>query len=209
VLSARVKVKYLLLFGIFNFTLYFSIQYFITTGSYDLLTPFDNAIPLIPEFIWVYHSFIPIIVLSLLTMVKSRNLFLSTLSSFAFATLLLSMFFVLVPAHYPRDQWAVSAHSASTWLVVATRWIDGAGNCLPSGHNTFAWMLMLFMQHSFAAKKYNWVKPLYVFWALLISISTLTLKQHYIVDVLSGIAMAYFCYAFTQKFVTPRLIQNN
>lgn len=208
-MSARIKAKYLLLFGIFNFTLYFLIQYFITTGSYDLLTPLDIAIPLIPEFIWVYHSFVPVIALSLIMMVKSRKLFLSTLSSFALATLLLSIFFVLVPAHYPRDQWAVSPHSASTWLVVMTRWIDGAGNCLPSAHNTFAWMLMLFMQHSFVANRYNWVKPMYVFWALLISVSTLTLKQHYIVDVLSGLAMAYFCYAFTQKFITPRLTQSN
>ena len=187
-MSARIKAKYLLLFGIFNFTLYFLIQYFITTGSYDLLTPLDIAIPLIPEFIWVYHSFVPVIALSLIMMVKSRKLFLS---------------------HYPRDQWAVSPHSASTWLVVMTRWIDGAGNCLPSAHNTFAWMLMLFMQHSFVANRYNWVKPMYVFWALLISVSTLTLKQHYIVDVLSGLAMAYFCYAFTQKFITPRLTQSN
>ena len=208
-MATRVKVKYLLLFGILNFTLYFSIQSFITTGSYDLLTPFDVAIPLVPEFIWIYHSFVPAIAISLILMVKSRELFLSTLASFAFATLILSIFFVLVPAHYPREQWAVESDTISGWLVAVTRWIDGAGNCLPSGHNTFAWMLMLFMQHSFFAKKYTWVKPLYVVWAVLISVSTLTLKQHYIADVLSGIALAYFCYAFTQKFVTTRLIKDN
>ena len=208
-MSARVKAKYLLLFGIFNFTLYFSIQYFITTGSYDFLTPLDVAIPLIPEFVWIYHSFIPVIALSLITSVKSRKLFLSTMASFALATLILSVFFILIPAHYPREQWDIAGDSASAWLVAATRLIDGPGNCLPSGHNTFAWMLMLFMQHSFLVKKHHWVKLAYILWAVLISISTLTLKQHYIVDVLSGVVMAYFCYTFTQKFVTPRLAQSN
>ena len=49
------------------------------------------------------------------------------------------------------------------------------------------------------AKKHNWIQFVYIMWACLISISTLVLKQHFIVDVASGLALASLSYYLGRK----------
>ena len=200
-MSTKVKAKYLLLLGIFNLILYFSIQSLITTSSYNFLTNVDIKIPFIPEFVWVYHSFLPVIILSILGLIKSKQLFFSTLTAFMMATIVLSLFFVLCPSYYPREYWAIDSNSISDQLLAVTRVIDGANNTLPSTHNTFAWLLVFCMSVTSCAKKYKWLVGAYAIWALLITISTLVLKQHYILDVVSGFALAAICFFFMQRLV--------
>ena len=168
------------LFGILNFVFYFGIQSFISHNSINLLTPLDMQIPFIPEFVWVYHSFIPVLIITMLGLIKSKRLFLSTLSALFIAMIILSSFYVFLPAQYPRELWQTESGTISEWLVSLTRMIDSPGNCLPSGHNTFAWLLILFVAHSSCAKQYSWLKPAFFVWGVLVSISTLVLKQHYI-----------------------------
>ena len=207
-MTTEAKAKYLFLFGILNFAFYFSIQSFISHNSLNLLTSLDLKIPLIPEFVWVYHSFIPVLVLTMLGLIKSKRLFLSTLASLCIATIILSSFYVFLPAQYPRELWQTESHTLSEWLLGLTRMIDGPGNCLPSGHNTFAWLLVLFVARSNCVKQYSWLKPAFFVWGVLISISTLVLKQHYVFDVISGIALATLCYYFVQKVIAPTLLEN-
>jgi membrane-associated phospholipid phosphatase len=204
-LSAKVKAKYLLLFGIINFILYFTIEALITTSEYDFLTPLDLKIPFIPEFIWIYHSFIPVIILSLIGLVKSKRIFLSALGAFFTAMVILSLFYVLLPSYYPRDLWPTTTDTLSDWLLNLTRAIDAPNNTLPSGHNTFCWMIAFFMIPTTCAKKYNWMLPVYFIWAGLITASTLVLKQHYIVDAISGIVLAFMCYKFAMKVIAPKI----
>lgn len=204
-MSAKVKAKYLLLFGIINFILYFTIEALITTSEYDFLTPLDLKIPFIPEFIWIYHSFIPVIILSLIGLVKSKRIFLSALGAFFTAMVILSLFYVLLPSYYPRDLWPTTTDTLSDWLLNLTRAIDAPNNTLPSGHNTFCWMIAFFMIPTTCAKKYNWMLPVYFIWAGLITASTLVLKQHYIVDAISGIVLAFMCYKFAMKVIAPKI----
>ena len=58
---------------------------------------------------------------------------------------------------------------------------------------------MFFVNLSQYTRKYSWIKILYFCWAVLVSISTLTLKQHFIVDVISGIALAALSYYLCRK----------
>lgn len=204
-MSTQAKAKYLLLFGIINFTLYFVIAALIVTSEYDFLLPFDLVIPLIPEFIWIYHSFFAVIIISFLGLMKSRKLFFTCLSGFFIAMGILSLFYVILPSYYPRDLWPVSMESLSDWLLIKTREIDAPNNTLPSGHNTFSWMLAFFMTKASCAKKFTWLVPAYFVWAVLVTASTLVLKQHYIVDAVSGIVLAYICYRFSMRAIYSRI----
>lgn len=208
-MSAKVKAKYLLLFGIINFIFYFTIAALITTNEYNFLTPLDLKIPFIPEFIWVYHSFIPIIALSLIGLVKSKRIFLSAIGAFFTAMVILSLFYVFLPSYYPRDLWPTTTDTLSDWLLNLTRAIDAPNNTLPSGHNTFCWMIAFFMIPTTCAKKYNWMLPIYFIWAALITTSTLVLKQHYIVDAIAGIILAFMCYKFAMKVIAPKIKENH
>ena len=81
-MSTRVKAKYVSLFLFINLAVYFLIQNHVTKNEYDLMTQFDRAVPFMPEYIWVYHSIVPVIGAAMVLMVKSRKIFFTTLWSF-------------------------------------------------------------------------------------------------------------------------------
>ena len=131
-------------------------------------------------------------------------MFLTALSSTVLAYVLMLIFYAFLPAFYPRA--AYTEASLSGLLVELTRAIDGANNTFPSGHVTFAWLLVFFIGITNFAKKHNWVQFVYIVWACLISISTLVLKQHFIVDVFSGICLAILCYYLAKRFVFEKML---
>ena len=207
-MSTGVKAKYLLFFGIINLSLYFAIETLIVTSEYDFLIAWDLAIPLIPSFIWIYHSFFVVIAVSFIGLMKSKRIFFSCLSGFFIATFILSAFYVLLPSYYPRELWPTTTDTLSDWLLNLTRAIDAPNNTLPSGHNTFSWMLAFFMTTTSCAKRYKWLTPSFFIWASLVTASTLFLKQHYILDAVSGIVLAYMCFHFSMKVIAPRIKEN-
>jgi len=204
--SKKVKAKYLLLILLPYLIFYFFIQSAITSG-YNFLTEFDELIPFVPEFIWIYHTILPIIVLTVVSLIEKKEVFFTAIAGFLFAALITSAFYVFLPASYPRDAYIDS--STSGYLVELTRIIDGPSNTFPSSHVTFAWLTVLFVGLSKYANTCKWVRPAYFFWALLISVSTLVLKQHFIIDVFSGIALALICYYLGKRLIFERMLTTN
>jgi membrane-associated phospholipid phosphatase len=202
--SLVTKTKYLILFIFLNLVTYFGIQFFITVNEYDLLTQFDLNIPFIPEFVWIYHTLVPVIVLTMLVLVQKKELFLSAMGAFAIATLALSIFYIAFPSFYPRESFHVSA-GASGFLLEMTRLIDGAHNTFPSSHVTFAWLLTFLISLTNCVKKNKLIYLAFFAWATLISISTVVLKQHYVIDVFSGMALAAICYFLSKTIIFERL----
>ena len=164
----------------------------------------DELIPFNPHFIWIYHTIIPVIALTLVYLIKRKDLFLSSIVAFLLATAVLFFFYIFFPSFYPRDAF-VDNSTISGVLVEATRRIDGAQNTFPSSHVTFSWLITFFISISACAKKNKWIYKGYFIWAILISLSTLTLKQHFIVDVVSGIILALLCYLLSKKIVFERM----
>ena len=197
-MSTNAKAKYLFLAMVPYFALYFLIQSLIQTGGYNLLTEMDLKIPFIPHFIWIYHTIIPVILATGLIVLQKRNIFLALIFASIFAGIVLCSFYVLFPAFYPREALADTT-TMSGWLIEWTRAIDGPHNTFPSGHVTFAWLLVFFANLSQYVKENQWLRFVYILWAILISISTLTLKQHYIVDVISGFALASLIYFLSKR----------
>ena len=207
-MSNGTKAKYLTFFIFFNFISYFSIQILFTANKYNFLTSFDHAIPLIPEFVWIYHTLIPVILVTMFSLISRKKVFLSAFAAFMIATIMLSAFYVLFPSFYPRESF-VDPSSISGWLLELTRTVDGANNTFPSGHVTFSWLLAFVVSLTQYAKSRPWIKIVYYIWATLITISTLALKQHFIVDVLSGVLLATACYFLSKKIIFKRpLIAN-
>tara|TARA_R110000824_G_scaffold166215_12_gene342964 strand:+ start:433 stop:846 length:414 start_codon:yes stop_codon:yes gene_type:complete len=108
------------------------------------------------------------------------------------ATVVLNIFYIYLPSFYPRIEFEVA--TISEYLVELTRAIDKANNTFPSGHVTFAWLIFYAASFSQLAGKYKIIKFTYLIWASMISFATLALKQHYIVDVVSGIFLATLCF---------------
>tara|TARA_R100000664_G_scaffold34166_1_gene54563 strand:+ start:4356 stop:5021 length:666 start_codon:yes stop_codon:yes gene_type:complete len=185
---SRLKIRYILLALFFNCGTYFLIQKLVKTNSYDFLTEIDSLIPFLPDYVWIYHSIIPAIFITMLAVVKTKQLFLTTFWTAIVGTCVLNFFYVFFPSFYPRNPFEVA--TISEYLVQWTREIDGSNNTFPSAHVTFTWIMFWGMYYSDVAKKTLGLKPLYLLWAIGVSLSTLVLKQHYIVDVFSGIFLA-------------------
>lgn len=203
-MSNRAKTKYLILFIVFNITSYFGIQLLLTVNKYNFLISFDHIIPFIPEFVWIYHTLLPVILITMFSFVTKKKVFLSAFTAYMIASVILSTFYILFPSFYPRENFT-DPSSISGFLVELTRTIDGANNTFPSGHVTFAWILAFFINLTQRAKKHTWIRMAYYTWAILISFSTLTLKQHFIVDVLSGVLLAGICYFLSKNIIFKRL----
>ena len=188
-LSTRVKAKYVFLAFVPYLIFYFLIQSAITTNHYDLLTFLDAKIPFIPQFIWIYHTIIPVTVITSFILFQKRELFLSLTYANLLAGTILCLFYILFPSFYPREGF-VDTTTISGLFVEFTRAIDGAHNTFPSGHVTFSWLLTFFVGLSQKGRQCSIFRVLYFCWAILISISTLTLKQHFLIDVVCGILLA-------------------
>ncbi len=206
--TLRVKSKFIFLVLLPFFTIYFLLQSVMAIDtSYNLITDLDKIIPFIPEFIWIYHTIIPVYIFTILLLIQRRPVFLTAIASTVLASVSMLTFYALFPAFYPRDGYVEA--SISGFLVELTRSIDGSNNTFPSSHVTFAWLLVLFMSLSEFVKKHKWVQFIYVLWACLISISTVVLKQHFILDVFSGINLAVLCYFLAKSFVFERMLLTN
>jgi membrane-associated phospholipid phosphatase len=207
-MTIKAKAKYVFLTILPYIILYFLLQSaLVINTSHNLTTDLDKLIPFVPEFIWIYHSMIPIFILTTVVLIEKKPVFFTAIASIIFASIIMLLFYTFFPAFYPRD--GHTEASVSGFLVEVTRSIDGSNNTFPSGHVTFAWLMVFFIGLSNFAQKYKWIQLAYIVWAFLVSASTLVLKQHFILDVFSGISLATLCYFLGKYLVFERMLATN
>lgn len=155
------------------------------------LSNFELSIPLVPWTVWIYSTEMILIALPFFATkdAESSNRYL-----FAFFALqtLSCVFFVFFPTTYPRDLYPLDPQTMDSLtfaLFSHVRVADAPTNCLPSLHVSSVYLAsMAFYQES--RKIFRWC----FIWATAIALSTLTTKQHYIVDIISGLLMAMGSY---------------
>ena len=199
-MTLSVKAKYLFLAFVPYCFIYFLFQTGFIPHEYDLLIDLDTKIPFVAEFIWIYHTLIPVLALTGFMLFKDKKLFSFMTYGNLAAGAILCIFYVLIPSYYPREaSGVIDTTTLSGWLVELTRTIDGANNTFPSGHVTFSWLMAYFVSLSRTGRKYPSIAITYFCWAALIAISTLTLKQHYLFDVVSGIGLASIIFYISRR----------
>ena len=203
------RTKYVIAITLFISISYFLTQNLVTSHALDLLLPIDKQIPFIPEFVWIYNTLLPMLVLSSIFLIKNKKIFLTAGLSFLLAAMVLNVFYVLLPSFYPRESFEITG--AATWFLSLTKELDGSNNTFPSGHVTLSWLLFLNIAKANAIKNRIIPKILFFVWAIGISISTVVLKQHYIVDVFAGIILALLCFWGARQYIkrnpmTPKVI---
>ena len=197
------KKKSLYTFFTFFFFLggYFLIQRLVTSGDMSLLVEIDEMIPLMPEFVWIYHSLPFLVMLVMVVMIKRAAVFWRTFYSCIMASVVMFLCFIALPIEYPRPD--VAASGLSSAFLVATQKLDYAHNTCPSGHVSFAWLMFLAAINTQWVKREPWMGRVFLLWAIGIILSTLVLKQHFIVDVFAGVFLASFSF-YMAKFVVKR-----
>jgi membrane-associated phospholipid phosphatase len=164
---------------------------------YDFMTPLDAAIPFLPWTHAIYTSFF------LLLLVAAWQLdgreYVRMLGAVLVVNAVCYLGFILFTAHYPRPD--VESIASPYWRE-EFRWMwgqDKPGNTFPSLHVATTVLGALRLRHRRGG-------ALWRVWAALICVSTLTVKQHFLADVLGGLAVAFAVHAVVfRKSVTAQL----
>jgi membrane-associated phospholipid phosphatase len=101
--------------------------------------------------------------------------------------------FLILPTTYPRPPLTPHFDLLNLPLQIVHQ-LDAPTNCLPSLHVGYAFLSALFV-----LKQNRLVGNLTIIWAMLVSLSTLTTKQHYVWDVVVGYALARLIFLFVDR----------
>jgi membrane-associated phospholipid phosphatase len=183
---------------------------YLLTNHWQLTSPqllpftwVDSAVPLVPTTVWIYNTEF----LYFLTTYLLISDDLESLSKYCYAFIALLFTSVLIftawPTTYPRDSFPLPAglDFATAYVFNSLRNADTPVNCCPSLHVSGVYLSSFVLLEA----KPKWFWSLF-FWGSLIALSTLTTKQHYLVDVLTGLGMAILFYWIFFKKVPYRKV---
>ena len=162
----------------------------VTTAA-NLSTALDRAIPFLPWTIFVYswvysQMFYPIFI------IRSEDLFWRTVKAFIFIVSVDLIFYWLFPvtAWGFRPEYSdIEATSFALWGIKLTFFVDPPTNLFPSQHLSSTMLACLAAWKARPA----WGKIILPL-AILISLSILTTKQHYIADGVAAGVLTYIAW---------------
>jgi len=159
--------------------------------NYSFLLRLDYIIPFVPEMVWVYMTTYIVIPLVGFIIKEERDLYRLVIAIFLtwFFTYPVFYFF---PAIYPRPDFEITG--LSTKVLQINYLHDVPNNTFPSLHVSLSFVVAFAMIHINKRNKFFWLT-----WGLLISLSTVMVKKHFILDSLGGLIIAQVSYLLTFK----------
>lgn len=172
-------------------------------GPFDFATGLDQKVPFVPEFIYIYvGSYVFWIICFFIAATGDKENFYILVASVTLTYFICFLFYVFLPTTIIRPE--VGSESFTMRLVDFIYKADTpALNLFPSMHCLASWLCFI------AVRKMKnispWVKTVVCIFALAVFASTQLVKQHYLADVFSGVALAELGVLFIMK----TKLQNN
>jgi membrane-associated phospholipid phosphatase len=165
-----------------------------------LATGLDGRVPLLPWTAWFYEPFYVAIFFIGVIGFRSRFLYQRTLVCVCGNIIVAALGHFLVRAEYPRPMLPSPAPDLSTAFLAWVYKIDPAGNVFPSLHvaHTFVISLLISLDRPRLGR-------VLLVMSSILALSTLTTKQHFLADVLAGLAMAFAARAWANREVARAL----
>lgn len=188
------RLKVYLSLGVFFVIAYLLNNHFhLVTPVVLEMTIIDQLVPFLPwtSYIYVTDYIFPFVVGYLI----HSSLGMTRVSvAFFLMIFFTNLTFILLPVSYPRELYPLAQDQ--NFLLYLLRKIDTPANCFPSAHVATVWTSTLAIQRE-RPKLFIY----FLIWALLIIISTLTTKQHFLVDIIGGVIVGHFCYRVAEKSI--------
>lgn len=178
-----------------GYQIYFLPQRHPLRASRSLLLSLDDRIPFWPRWVWIYSLlYYPFIVSTILTIHDFRQ-FAYTPANFLVLLVVQVTIAFLFPVKAP-DHWRGydANNSISEKFLSFVHSFDKGGNCFPSMHIGVAMLASLHMVHNLLAQLGAGAYAIFAF-PILIMMSCLFTKQHYLLDVPAGCALAAAVYS--------------
>lgn len=190
--------------GLLAGVMYLTSNHFhIFPPQYLPMTRIDYIVPFVPWTVWIYISefalFISVYVLTKDMANTNKYLY----SFLALQTASVFIFWVW-PTTYPRHLFPLpdDLNSLTRFVFTQLRETDTPANCAPSLHVSSCYLsAFIFLDEQ--KKKF----PFFLLWATAIAVTTMTTKQHYLVDVILGFGMAVTFYWVFHRFIPYRTVK--
>lgn len=149
----------------------------------ELMLPWDAQIPLIKEFVVIYNFSYPFMFINLiLFLIRYKHIFVKSALSIALGNVLGFITYLLYQTVVPRPE--VLGNDLFSEMLRMTYNMDNPYNGFPSLHISSTTIILISILSSKSNKKY---KVFSIVLCVLITLSTLFIKQHTILDVLGGV----------------------
>ena len=179
---------------------YFGIGHLHLTRSTELLrTRLDDAIPFWTWTSWCYMPFYAAIFIICIVAFRNRFLFNRALGAVGLVMVIGALGHIFIAAEYPRPVLHAPYDSLSSALLGAVQRIDPPGNVFPSLHVAQTSSLAFIL-----CRDRKTIGRITVVMGAMLALSTLTTKQHFIADVVSGYALAFVGRAFALRDLPSR-----
>src|SRR5436190_664839 len=163
----------ILIVGVYQF--YFWCQRNALSAPRQLKLPLDDLIPYRPRWVWIYSCLYYPAIVYINFVIQSPREFLYMATSFLVLLVLQMVFFVVFPVATPEGWRSLNQRRglSERFLALVHRF-DASSNCFPSMHTSVATLTALHLQPALG--------PWAFAFPVLIALSCLFTKQHYIVD---------------------------
>jgi membrane-associated phospholipid phosphatase len=176
--------------GITSFVVLYMLPNHISLFEPHLLPflDFEKNMAIMPWTVWLYVSDYLYIATAFVILSEKDNM--NMIFRGQILLLFVSMFiFFLWPTAYPRPQVDYTAFGLTGSMLKLVHSLDSPMNSCPSLH-----VAMTFMGGFGFLREKRYLFPFFMLWAFAISISTITLKQHYLIDIIAGFFFALIIY---------------
>jgi membrane-associated phospholipid phosphatase len=158
---------------------------------HTLITAIDELIPFVEIFVVPYLYWYPFILFTMIYIcIKNRKVYLKTLMAYAIGLIVCYVTYLVYQTTVPRpiltgDDWL-------TQLVQLVYSNDKPYNCFPSIHVLSSYLMMKAISKCGVTNR--WFSLFIHVNSILIIVSTLFIKQHVILDIVSGILLGEILY---------------
>lgn len=168
-----------------NAVIYLVPNHFVLRPLVELpLTRVDTMVPFVPLTFWVYFSDYLLVASAFMLTRTWAEVRRFARAYFALVTTGMVVHF-LWPTAFPREAFPVVGDDFTARALLVLRQIDLPTSCMPSMHVAGSYLAAFSLWRHRPVFFWTWTA-----WATAVAISTLTLKQHYAVDVVAGALMA-------------------
>jgi len=188
---------------------YFGLQQWRSNVVFvDVYTSIDKMIPFVPVFIWPYIYWYLFVVATVLYLffVDTSDFYKNVAFLFIGMTICLTIFTVF-PTSYDHRPVSWNADPVSTFFLNSIYAADKCQNVFPSIHvyNSIGCAIAIVKHEGFRNNKV--IKIVAIISAILISLSTMFIKQHSILDACSAGLLAIIMYILVYKIDYSKLIK--
>ncbi len=191
--------KLLLLVGAaaLNFSGYFAGRFIAHDfRHFDFTTPIDEMIPFIPWTITIYWLGYGLWVANYcLGAFFDKSGFNRALLAHYMGEVVCFLCFVFLPTTMARAE--ITGTGFFDRLMMGTYTVDSADNLLPSIHCFVSWISWIAVRGNDRIPK--WYQVFSFIFAAAVCISTVTVKQHVVLDIVTGVGLAELCYFLAGK----------